>query len=192
LHEAPVKADLALRGAASPACLGVGQEHTRQRDVELGTEMLNALLEVGGGVTTVPPDHRVAHMLLVLWGRQRQFEDIAVAQLHDGRSGARDEPQLQLSPQEIEQLPRCPLSLRGLACSPDLELAQHPGFRILEQLRNISIRRTPGHAHREPAVIHGQNRAAAFGAALEDVFDILLTEPDCARFGQQIWRTEQI
>ena len=88
-----------------------------------------------------------------------------------------------LAPEEVDQLAVAPRARARPARRVLVELAQHPGGGLAQEVVDLALAGAPGHADGEPGLVHRQHHAAALDAALEDEGDLLAAQAGHARLG---------
>ena len=174
LHEPPAQTHVALGVAAPPPSLGIGDENARWLDRQLAAVVLDASAEVSLGVASVPLHQSGAHRIGRMRLGQLQRQNVAIPELRQ-RVVLRNQNQPQLPAQVVDQLAVLPQTRSRLARFPALKLAQHPGRRVLQKTRDVTIGRTPRDADGETALVDREDGASTLESALEQEIDVALT-----------------
>src|SRR5262249_27001723 len=97
----------------------------------------------------------------------------------------------QLPPKVVDRRAVLPQPRLWLARFPRFQLAQHPGCRILQKARNVTVGCAPRHADREAALVDRQDGASPLGTALQQEIHLAITETDGPGLGNETRLVEQ-
>src|SRR6185436_18880036 len=107
------------------------------------------------------------------------------------RDAAHPQTQPQFAAEIFDRFAIAPPRAAAWIGAPDGKFPEHPIPGVANNAGNAALSAAPGRAHDQSVFIHGEHDAAALLAALENVGDVAVAQPDGFRLGDYGYR-EQI